>query len=144
MAKMTERSQEEILADISAAEKRVDELDCEIEALEEKVVELKKERNRLGGVKYGLGHNWSEILSLKDELEDAKLRDLHNTAKEVVWKGDMVPAERHVVVRVTPKRIFVSQHGHKYQSQYNKDGSPVSGWPSCKIDIEKTFGGPLE
>jgi len=129
-----ERSSVEIRQELEDAKARLESLTKERKQIEDRLAEVKLETSNLDGGPWSRGYG--SIQRLECELASTLLREQDAEKPRVVFKKSPWN-EDYIVSRVTPKRIYLRVPGHKYESQYYKDGTAVSG--SGVIDIEATF-----
>lgn len=126
------------MAELKELQEEAAALKIEIAELESTLAAKKERREEIVGSSWG--RRTGKIGDLKEERERSLLWENDAELPKVVWMEESEwDTDIRVVSRVTPKRIFVRRYGWRSETQYHRDGTPVSGY-GRSIDVEATLG----
>lgn len=137
---------EELRVKLAYARTQAKDCNDQIKKLEEQLKETKARLKELTGYVPGsYGKSYGLIDRLKSEIEKAERQEADDKALPVIWKEEPCfgKDERHVVRKITKKRIYTARHGAERMSYFKKDGTGNHSTDGS-IDLEKTFGKDYE
>jgi hypothetical protein len=137
----TPRTSATVKADLMLATEALKMVREKIEKCEKKLASLKEREVSLAGSSFGRDRG-GKINSLRSELQASERYESDLQKPIVVWaKPPSYDNGEYRVSRVTPKRIFVRRTGSTHETQYERDGTPVSkGYNDPRIDLIATLG----
>lgn len=130
----------------------VAEAQAALKVLEDEVVALRKRKETLSAELQAVDHRlhqltggWSgtgELANARAKVTQAQREEQDAAARLVIWEVEPYShsnTKPYIVVKITPKRIYVRPQGVSRAQYYNRDGLSESSWEKSKIDVAATF-----